>query len=454
MKINIQSPYNQLTPITKTLLDRMLSPLCGMDHEIGFLLHSSRDANIVVTGAEMAGVHTLLNTPHPGRGAYHLGGCGAKVNEALIRTLGETVERYSQMTSEISGLSEYCFASHQHMSTMDDKVISLDQLNYFITQQYYQQNFPFDLYTSDQPITWIKLKSLLRRDTLWVPAQLVFVGYKVKRNKHEPWIASAVTTGTAAHTDPNQALMNAIMELIQIDSAMGHWYSAQSALKIEYDSRTTPLENLINRFVSKQKSAYEFYYLKNPDLPGFSVACVYRGNKKSIPQVAVGLGASMNLVDAMYKAFLEAVGVVGLSRMIIFDKFFDKRANLSHTTINPKTIYDLDSNVAYYALGNQRDFINKKFNASYSLKASELPNDIHLGRDKSIKFLLESFSVNHKELLFYDLTGVEAQQLGFVVPRVWSPDLLSLSLPSAPYLNHSRYQSYGGAHHDNPHPYP
>src|SRR5688572_22772349 len=170
MRVHYLPQFSALSNSSKNLLSRMLSPLCGIDQEIGFLLHSSQEAKVTVTGAELTGVHTLLNRENPGPGGYHLGGCGIFLNEAIIRTLGETVERYSQVISEVAGLTDSRFASYQQMLSYDEKIISYDKINYFLSQQYYQHNFPFELLSHDQPLTWVKLHSLLRRDYLWVPA--------------------------------------------------------------------------------------------------------------------------------------------------------------------------------------------------------------------------------------------------------------------------------------------
>jgi hypothetical protein len=80
--------------------------------------------------------------------------------------------------------------------------------------------------------------------------------------------------------------------------------------------------------------------------------------------------------------------------------------------------------------------------------------DINGSESEQLSVLISSFKNSDKELLFCDLTCVEAADLGFVVPRVWSPDTLSLCLPSAPLTQHPRYQSYGGLAHELPHPYP
>ncbi|OAI48094.1 hypothetical protein AYO45_05320 [Gammaproteobacteria bacterium SCGC AG-212-F23] len=441
----------RMSIFTRQLLARMQGQLCGIDNEIGFMLRSSQDPKVIVTGAELTGVHHLLKVPHPGKGAYHLGGCGIKLNEAVIRTLGETVERYSQLLSEIAGISEYQFASYAEMRERREHVINLDKISYFKKNQYDKKAFPFDPITPDKLLTWVKLSSLLHKKYLWVPAQLVLVGYKIKRLQGEPWIASAVTTGTAAHTDKNQALINAIMELIQIDSAMGHWYSLQIAPKIIFDERTKSIESLLNKYNPEKQHQFSFHWLKNADMPGFSIACFYRGAENTIPRVTIGLGASIELNDAMYKAYLEAIGIIGLSRMLILDKKLSNE-NISHATT--ENFFDLDSNVAYYAAGNGYDFIENKFPETTEIIASQLPPDLHSEGEETLKILVRAFRDTNKELYFYDLTGVEAEDLNFVVPRVWSPDLLSLCFPSTPFMNHSRFTNYQGIQHDHPHPYP
>jgi ribosomal protein S12 methylthiotransferase accessory factor len=53
-----------------------------------------------------------------------------------------------------------------------------------------------------------------------------------------------------------------------------------------------------------------------------------------------------------------------------------------------------------------------------------------------------------------DLTTPDIRDLGLRVLRVWSPDLLTLCLPSAPPLAHPRFGDYGGVGEEKPHPYP
>lgn len=443
LSINSLDPY--LSPTTQKLTRKMLSPLCGLVQEIGFLKRASRSPKIISTGADLTGVHVLLDKPHPGRGGYHIGAAGIQLNEALIKTYGESIERYSQLVSEVSERFSTKFLNYSQLLLQEKgSVVSESMLNLFNQHQFKQEGFPLTEYL-DQPLSWMKLPSLVSLHSMWVPVQFVLVGYQVKHALNEPWISPAVTTGTAAHTDKVQALMNSILEIIQIDSVMGHWYSASQSKKIIFDERTAGLEKILIRQGHFKQSHFSFHWLENPDLAGFSVACVYR-DPHVIPKVAIGLGADVSLVKAMYKAYLEAIGVIGLARMLLLQ-------NETPYSIDSH-FYDLDSNVGYYASGYHFSLVQDKFPVDRTISAMDLPQDIAGCEEKQLSILVDSFKKSNKELLFCDLTCVEAEDLGFVVPRVWSPDTLALCLPSAPWMRHPRYQDYGGFSHEFPHPYP
>lgn len=445
IKLEVHSRDNQLSPVTQLLNKKMLSPLCGIVQEIGFLRRASRAPKIISTGSDLTGVHILLNKAHPGRGGYHIGAAGLSLNEALIKTFGESIERYAQLVAEIAGRFSIKFLSYDELVKAEGGAVLPDsRLRLFGPHQFKQAGFPLMWYV-DQPLGWIKLPSLLGAHSMWVPAQFILVGYQVKHLQNEPWLSPAVTTGTAAHTDKVKALLNAILELVQIDSAMGHWYSARQSKRINFDDRTRNLEAILSRQGHFNPTQFSFHWLENPDLAGFAVACVYR-NQRSIPKVAIGLGADVSLSRAMYKAYLETIGVIGLSRMVIFQ-------NKEDYSKEP-CFYDLDSNVGYYGLGYCYSLIQEKFPVDNTIDAINLPSDIQGSEDQQLAVLVNGFKASNKELLFCDLTCVEAADLGFTVARVWSPDTLSLCLPSAPWTQHPRYLSYGGLAHEFPHPYP
>lgn len=436
---------------TRKLISRMWSPLCGLDQQIGFLLRSHDEPRFMIAGAQLAGVHVLRGLEEPPPGGYHIGGSGVYLDEALIRTLGETVERYSQLISEVSDNHTIVYTSYDEMRDRDELVIDASHLRFYSDRYYDRPGFPFQRFASDALIGWIKVPSLIHGGReLWVPAQLLLVGYLPKHHDGEPWLLASMTTGSAAHTAPLLALRNALMELVQIDSTMGHWYSPAVAPRIEFDQRTQAMENLINRLFGSGQPRPKFFWLRNPDLPGFTVACQIRQAPQCVPVVGTGLGGDLTLSGAMYKALLEAVGVIQLAKLELMTHSF----NEDGMPIDPRNIYDLDRNVAYYAQVGKQVLLDHKFSDAKTVWASDLPPDIKSSPTEDVRLIVNSFAKSQKELVFMNLTTPDIAQLGFTAVRVWSADTLSLCLPSAPPVQHQRFQAYGGVTNEEPHPYP
>lgn len=435
---------------TQVLMQRMLNPICGLVQEIGFIKRNKFGARILTAGADITGVHTILNRPDPGRGAYHTGGAGIFLNEPIIKSLGETVERYAQLISELTQKGKLVFSSYAEMANQHPNVLAQEYLDLYTTEQLGKDGFPYDKFNPVLPLSWAKIKQVDTETYIWVPAQFLFVGYHIKKDLHEPWYSTAVTTGTAAHTDKASVLLNSILEIIQVDSAMGHWYSNYEAPEIIFDERTMPMQRILQKYDNRAHNKIRFFWLKNPDLSGFSIACVLEKPEGCVPRVSIGLGASTTLNDALYKAYLEGIGVSYLSNVLILkDKLYNTNKN---TTLD--NIYDIDSNVSMYGKGDNFSRITQRFNSKNPVFASEMDADITGSKIEQFKQLLSSFNASGKEVLYTDLTNTEAQELGFYVSRLWCKDTLSLCFPSAPPVKHPRFLKYGGIAHVDPHPYP
>lgn len=451
MKIQVDTEcHNEFSHFVNKTLTKMLSPFMGICQEIGYLKRSHSDPRLITIGGGLTGVHMLLNREDPGKGGYHIGGMGFFHSEAMIKTLAETAERYSQLMSEffLKNRVERRFESYNNMEKNTFFIPKESELSFFTESQFSKARFPFQPFDRNKPMTWVKTNSLCSKQEMWIPAQLIFIGYSIQ--KDEPWLLSAVTTGTAAHTNYEKALIGAISELIQIDTAMGHWYTDTKAQEIIIDERLAFFNSILKKVTNHNSTKPLFFLLPTPDLVGFTVACLFKRSSPSVPRYAIGLGFDFSLENAMYKAYMEGSGVVGLARLNAFkDKF---SGNESH---NSQGIYDLDTNTTHYALGQYEKIIEEKFFRVPSIAASDLQNDLEFENDNEcLSFLLQLLKKTNKELIHFDLTLPEVKNLGFHVARVWSKDLLSLCLPSAIPVNHPRFEIYRGVTHDFPHPYP
>lgn len=434
----------------ETLRRRMHTPICGLLKSMGFLIRERVGPRIIIGSGDVTGVHILNNTPPPRPGSFHLGGAGIVSFESRIRILAETLERYAGHSAMAGGLLPVHHATWQGLTTEGQPCLAREDLEVFTPEQFTQQGFPFAPFSPDAPIGWVKLPSLVGGDDTLVPAQWFLLGYIPRVG--EPWMGTAVTTGTAAHTDPARALLSALEEVVQLDAAMGHWHGASRSILIRHDRRT----DLLRRMIGRQPEAFglepEFHLLPNADLPGFNVACLLRQPEGMVPRVAVGLGSGANLVQSMYRSLLEAVAVQWLAAWLVIQERALTSSSEGQST--DRDLFDLDGNVSLAARGDASQAVLDHFSHGDQAYASDLPPD-HTGDVRAkARTLVDAFRDTGKRLYWANLTTQDIASLGFTVMRVWSPDTLSLSLPGAPEIRHRRYERYGGFSHATPHPYP
>jgi len=445
MQLSVKGRRLELDGRTGLLLKRMLSPLCGLDQRISLSLLTQTSPHAVLIGAELTGVHVLLGVPSPPFTSYHIGGAGVSLDHAVVRTLAESAERYAQLTAEIYRAHLIRFAPRDELSGAGHHVLSTEQLVMFDAAQHARPDFPFRTFRSDMPIGWVEGSSLVGRESCWIPAQLVFVGYQTRDDLGEARILSGVTTGTAAHRTHDRALLNAILELIQIDCAIGHWYSSWPAHPIVLDKRVEIVKDLMLSH-TRGGPLPEFFWIPSPDLPGFVIACMYRGGGGKLPGVTIGLGCSLKLSEALYKAWLEAIGVKQLAAIDLLE--------INQDSWQDSEIYDLDRNVVWYAAGHGAARVQERFTSRKAVATTALPDDVLLEPVAAVEHLVAAFRMTGKDLYRWDLTPSDVAELGLVVERVWSPDTIGLPLPSAPPVRHPRFGAYGGLSHEQPHPFP
>jgi thiazole/oxazole-forming peptide maturase SagD family component len=430
------------------LMRRMVSPITGLDKTIGFSLHDQGSHGLFVSVAQLTAVHRLLGMARPL--AYHLGGYGLRREEALIRALGETTERYSHMVCLVAGDRPLKFQSANSLRAEGFEVMELGDWGFFGEEEYAKPSTPYQRYSPDAPISWLETWSLTEDRAVWVPAMLLVIGYRRRKKDGELALAPAMTTGSAAHTIPERALNSAMLELIQMDAAVGFWYSGRIAPEIELDERLPDLAQILRETRGRAFDAC-FHYLQSPGFGVHVVACVMRSRRRDLPAAGVGVACEISLESACYKAFLEASAIPHLAQI----GFLNAPAILRGVEkIDPTAIDDLDSNVLYYALPQNLPLVDRRFSREERLRASALPRYPAMNERELTRYLLDSYKENGCRLYYLELSTRDVRDLGFYVCRTYTPDLLSLCMPSSPQSGHPRFKSYGDVIVSDPHPFP
>jgi thiazole/oxazole-forming peptide maturase SagD family component len=410
------------------------------------------DPALVVMGGELTGIHSLTGLPAPGPSGYHIGGVGYALDEAAIKTIAESVERYAQLCPGPWRFFPYQFNSKKALEAEGADVFGPDDLRYFSPAQSDKRQFPFRKWDEDTGLGWIRLDSVLGGKPCWIPAQTVLVGYPLDAARQEPRVLPSVTTGTATHTSHLLAANNAILELALLDAAMGHWYTDRRASLIDLDETARNMLRIEKVVSHADQPRYHFHVLDSLDLPGRFVACVIRSRPGLKPRFAVGLGAGADIDTALGKAFLEAAGVLQLAKYQLLLEAAMQAGQGSPDRKGQENLFNLDDNVASFAHGRAAGIIEEKFTARETVPVEALREPTRA--PLVFEAMREAMKSKGHRLYGAALDSRESMSLGLNTVRLWSPDLLPLCLPGAPPLAHKRLQQYGSPKENGIHPYP
>jgi len=362
---------------------------------------------------------------------YHLSGYGTSYDEALVSYLGESAERYtfavfSQLVSERIIKASYLNLVGEFGRS---NVCSLDYVN-----TYHDESSPEYVGDSDE-IYWIRMNSLINlgRD-VYLPLQHVVSGSNRVYPEAKNYSNAAVSTGSASHETIQQALNNALIECLQIDSFELWWYGG-----IEGD----PIQLDISMYLSKifgSVSAKEFLENFKVSFRDISfdkgipiVICEIISQVEMLPQYTVGVQGGTDYNSVIYRSLMEALSVLeynmGLPWMDL-----EKWEGIKRNTTS---ITNFDDNVIFYA-----KYGKPPRKVSRSAFGSNANNSRPLDAVRKLS----------KYAGFLVITLPEFEDLNLEVVRVSIPELLTLSLPSFPPRLHPRFNSCGGISNNVPHP--
>jgi thiazole/oxazole-forming peptide maturase SagD family component len=382
---------------------------------------------------------------------FHLAGYGTNYEEALIRYVGEGIERNSSIVSMYPLEDRIRYASYNEM-IQEGRVVPLEYLNLFSDADYQRLGSgklrTLSKVSSRDTVGWIECPSLFDPDQLvWVPVQMLFVGYKVRTDLGEASFLPGFSTGTAAHTSFSKALLNALLEAIQIDALMIHWYTRTKAPSVTIDN--VSLGQLL-------KDLSEFEVLVT-DLSSFAAAKAHvfgtalLNKHDERPLITYGSQADLDPLRAVYRSCMEAAAITFLG---VYGPLFSPKEYFP--TNRTEKFADLDTNVGFYS--STDDAVAKRA-AIHSLVAGHRPissfSRIESGSvEGDCAAIISELSKVSDCGVFLDVTPPEVRQHGWYVVRVLVPELITMCLPGIPYSCHPRFASFGPIVNDLPHPLP
>lgn len=413
------------------------------------------DIQLISVSGQMPNYHKDL-FEGPVNVNYHLTGYGLYQEEATIRLVGEAIERYSLMIGHYGHRNRVKFETYNDIQK-EGNVIPWEYLQTFSDQDY--DKFQHSTYKKirrlqkDDVVGWISCPSLIYPgENLWMPLQMLFVGYGLNKEKNEVPFTTAFSTGTASHVSQEKALINAICEFVQIDALMVNWYTKRKSDTVVVDDLT--LINQISQLRDKNNGfevrIQDLRILEEIDLHVFGCSVINKKNER--PLIVYGAQGELDPLKGAYRSIMEATAISFLG---FYGPLYSPAEYFSSP--NQNMYDDLDKNVSFYihpteaeikrALVDNLMSGKKKFLSSYkNFSTGNNTNDLLR--------LVSGLKKISKYAVYLDITPPEVISQGWSVMRVFIPELCTMCMPGIPYSNHPRLNQFGGVSNEFPHPLP
>ncbi len=449
------SHYPQGTYLVEDVLKRVCGEQGGITQSLLVSpVRYSEDLAIKSIVAQMPGYHRVLRDPHLEM-QYHLSGYGVFYEEALIRLAGEAIERYSLMVAQNTLADQIRYATYREMAR-EGRVLPLELLRLFSDADYERLGRGhfrgMQRLEPDDVVGWLRCGSLFDpSQDIWAPAQMLLVGYRLSRDHREVPFTPAFSTGTAAHVSVARALQNALLEAIEIDALMLHWYTDLRAPVVEVDDTAiaslTP--DLFGAHCRHEVLALNIRVLEEVEAHALAVALIHKQRER--PYIVLGAQGHLDPRRGVYRGLMETIAIAFLG---IYGPLFMPEEYLVSTQGSVFT--DLDRNVGYFAdpadADTKRAVLDRMCGGHQAL--STLPNFETGDAEHDTARLIRQLAAVSEYGLFLDVTPPETRPLGWHVVRTFLPELVTMCVPGVPYSHHPRMQRYGGITNEYPHPLP
>jgi len=327
---------------------------------------------------------------------------------ALIRALGEALERYS-LETYIPYIST--IGSIAKIEKLGEFLNPLD-ISPFLTKQLEQKKNHRFLIKKNSNFSWTKATLYNYNKEILLPAQLVSFNYSLINR--EPRILPINSTGTAFDTTFEGAFYRALCELIERDAFMISYLNKLPSPKINLKSLNSKNVNKILDILERYKlEVYVLDLATDLKIPAFGAVII---DKTGLgPAVSIGLKAGWEIENCITGSIEEAL----MTRSWIRDKFGYIKAAYKESedieTIEQRAFLWFSTKM----IGKLDFWLKNKKTINIS-KNKTIENKL----EKTLKILLE----NNMNIIYKNITPMNIKNGGFFVIRAIIPQLQPLYL--------------------------
>lgn len=222
-------------------------------------------------------------------------GIATSHREAISKVIGEAVERYALSICPEGDLVKAPFYKLKN---------AIDPFSFSGPSVAQRQQIGWEQWRAikDSPLRWVRGLSLISKEQLWVPAQVVYKPYRYDIN--EPIVRLPTTSGAAASLSQDDAILHGIAEVFEREAFLITYLNRLTPPRVNLKNSGKTLKNLAEVF--KQFYLNLDVYVLPTDAPISIMLAVITDETGIGPAVSVGARAHFDPIRAVVDAVLEA----------------------------------------------------------------------------------------------------------------------------------------------------
>lgn len=331
-------------------------------------------------------------------------GKGSTKESAWASCLGEAVERYS------GGCWDAQELVLARRSELDGRSVNPADLGLYRPEQY--ATLPYSPYRDDSVLRWVRGRSLVRGDEIWLPALAVFMEYQA----HGPddYLFPITSNGLAAGPTLADAVLGAICEVLERDSVLLAWQHRLPGLR--HDAHTHPDADVRHLAEAYRRRGVELALYRLPtDHPvAVFLGVAFQHGGYGGPYATVGMGADLDVAKAARSAALE----VGQVRPAFRERCrTHDSARIAELVANPSQVKSLEDHALLYAdpaMAAAFEFLERD-------SAEWPPSEPASPPGASLALLLDHFRATEQEVVYVNLTPRDLEPLHLFTARAVLP---------------------------------
>jgi ribosomal protein S12 methylthiotransferase accessory factor len=331
----------------------------------------------------------------------------------------EAFERHSGLKMRAKRCTVFDSYSNVKQTALDPRECGLYEPSFYPSAQ------DLEPFSEAARLRWVWGYSLTERRPLLVPLQLVYYGSKIE---HETSFVHQNSNGCAAGKCLEEAVFFALLELIERDAFLIHWYARLSPPQIDLSTvSNTQIQFLIERLRRQNLEAYLLDTRLDVQVPTIAAVAIRRDTQ--LGAFALASGCSFDPYQAMMSALTEVA-----SHHVGFQKRTESsKAKLLSALNDFDMVRTLDDHGSLYGLPEAvthakfliDSVVRKPFDEAYKNWQTSVPISHDLFDDVEYCIGLLA-SANLKQVIVVDQTAPEQRRAGFYSVRVIVPGMMPM----------------------------